>query len=189
MTIRISVSKVEQLAVSRKMNVEEVLKSVNFKCGEYIEFKSTGKLVRLANVLVMPISELVRDVSTDLTEGVKILRNNEGFCKVSNRGGNEYYTYKHLATSNSAPELMALKVVLHCESSENIVLNEGRSSKEVVYVLKGVVRVDWGNGLGAERRTEVLNEGDSIYLSPGVPHSFMGLELNSEILAFNYCLS
>jgi len=189
MSVKISVSRIEQLAASRKMSVEEVISAVSTRRGDYVEIESTSELQKLADILIMPMSEVLRGVCTDLTDGVKILRRDEGFCKVSNRGGNEYYTYQHLATSNSAPELMALKVALHCGCLENIVLNEGHSSREVVYILEGVVRVDWGSSAEAGRRTEVLNKGDSIYLSPNVPHSFIALEEASEILAFNYCLS
>ncbi|VVO18387.1 cupin domain-containing protein [Pseudomonas fluorescens] len=188
MSIKIGIAKIEELAASRKMSVDEVLRAINAVRTEYVVIDSMSELQKLADVLIIPMDEVLRGLRSDLTNGVKIFKRNEGFRKVSSRDGKKYYTYQHLATTNSAPELMALKVTLHCGSLEDVVLNEGHSSREVVYVLKGAVRVDWGDGVEAERQAEVLLEGDSIYISPNVPHSFMALEGSSEILAFNYSL-
>ncbi|MHC8316448.1 hypothetical protein [Pseudomonas sp. LB3P31] len=188
MTIRIRLERIQELAESRKMSAEEVLRTVNIESAEYVEIDTTEKLKELSSVLIIPMCDLLQGVDSDLENGVKISRVNEGFCKTSSRGGKKYYTYQHLATSNTAPELMALKVSLHCNGAEDIVLNAGHVSKEVVLVLKGVVRVDWGGSHSVSCFSEVLVAGDSVYVSPNVPHSFIALEDGSEILAFNYKL-
>ena len=188
MSIRIRLKKIQELAESRKMSAEEILSAVNIESAEYIEINTTEQLKELSSVLIIPMCELLQGVDSDLLNDVKISRSTEGFCKTSSRGAKEYYTYQHLATSNTAPELMALKVTLHCNSAENIVLNGGHASKEVVFVLNGTVRVDWRRSHSVSSFSEVLVAGDSIYISPNVPHSFIALEDGSEILAFNYKL-
>lgn len=38
----------------------------------------------------------------------------------------------------------------------------------------------------SRKRSVDLDCGDSVYLQPNVPHSFMSLDGESELLAFNY---
>lgn len=188
MSILINASQIEKLSSKRKMSVDEVLDVVGECCNRagVLELESFDALQKLADKLVMPISELLVDTRKDLESGVVIFKSDQGFAKEVCREGSRYYTYKHLATSNTAPELMALKVSLHCESREAVVLNGGHASREVIYVLKGSVRFDWRGDGAEDAETATLNFGDSVYISPGIKHSFMALESGAEILAFNY---
>ena len=122
---------------------------------------------------------------SDLDGGVKISGPGEGFRITSQRGGAPYYTYQHLATTNAAPELMALKLTLHCHDEAGIVLNDGHDSKELIYVLKGDVRFDWIDPAG-QRREARVNQGGSCYVDAGVPHSFSSIGPTAEVLAINY---
>jgi len=145
-------------------------------------------LKRLADTLIVPCSILSGDNGlddSDLDGGVKITARDEGFRITSERGGAPYYTYQHLATTNAAPELMALKLTLHCDNEEGIVLNEGHDSKELIYVLKGDVRFDWIDPSGEPRMARV-NEGGSCYVDAGIPHSFSSIGSTAEVLAINY---
>ena len=51
------------------------------------------------------------------------------------------------------------------------------------------MRFDWTEEGGDKVKSSTLNPGDSVYISPGVKHSFIALEPGSEILAFNYELT
>lgn len=191
MSIVIDLARLEKLASKRKMSVGEVVGEAEIKgaSANCIKLESMRELQLIADKLLMPLSELLGGVGSDLDAGVAVYKAHQGFVKEVSREGSKYYTYQHLATSNTAPELMALKVLLHCESDEKICLNSGHLSREIVYVLKGCVRVDWYDKGTASIRNGTLNEGDSIYISPGVEHSFIAIELGAEILAFNYELS
>lgn len=191
MSIAINISQVEMLSGKRKMSVDEVLNAIDESCpaSGVLELESFEKVQKLADTLIMPVSELLADTRKDLDGGVVISRSDEGFAKEVSRKGSRYYTYQHLATSNTAPELMALKVLLHCEDNDGVALNRGHASREVIYALKGSVRFDWRDEGAEDVKSATLNPGDSVYISPGVKHSFIALESGAEILAFNYELT
>lgn len=191
MSIEINMSQVGILSSKRKMSVDEVLSVVKKSCptSGALELDDFAQLQKLADKLVMPVSELLASTGNDLECGVVIYKSDEGFAREISREGSRYYTYQHLATSNTAPELMALKVFLHCDNREAVVLNGGHAAREVIYTLKGRVRFDWTEEGGDKVKSSTLNPGDSVYISPGVKHSFIALEPGSEILAFNYELT
>jgi mannose-6-phosphate isomerase-like protein (cupin superfamily) len=141
----------------------------------------------LANEISIPVSSFFEEVDNDLDDGIKIARRDETFNRKEVRDGKDYYTYHHLVTTNAEPSLMALRLDLHCEEAANIALNRGHGSKELVYVTKGKVQVQWTNTEGT-RREDVLNEGDSIFVYPETPHSFTAIDNShpAEIIAVNY---
>jgi uncharacterized RmlC-like cupin family protein len=185
--MKIDLNLLEKVASSRKIPLDDLLGDFQVEQGSVVmpEPESLGKL---ADRLIVPASMLTEDAPerpTDLDGGVKFAAAGEGFRITSERGGAPYYTYQHLATTSAAPELMALKLTLHCNREQGIVLNEGHDSKELVYVLKGDVRVDWIDPKG-ERRSAVMAEGGSVYVDPGLPHSFSSIGATAEVLAINY---
>jgi len=52
-------------------------------------------------------------------------------------------------------------------------------------VLRGDVRMDWVDPEGAQR-TARLQQGASVYVDPGLPHSFSSIGETAEVLAINY---
>lgn len=82
---------------------------------------------------------------------------------------------------------MALRLDLHSDNLQPLKLNDGHDSKEIVYVTKGAVKVQW-IGDNETLKENILYEGDSIFISPNVPHSFTNniAGQKSEIIAINY---
>jgi mannose-6-phosphate isomerase-like protein (cupin superfamily) len=183
MNIDIPLKSVASLAEARKMTVGGVTAGLEVR-GDALQLRSLDDASLLAGRLVMPLAALMAEVESDLDQGIKVCRKQEGFVRESERKGKRYYTYQHLATSNAAPELMALRVTVHCDSEEDTVLNAGHHSKELIYVTRGEIRMNWQ--AGDDTRMVDLHEGDSVYLNPDVRHSFRSLGGSAELLAFNY---
>jgi len=181
--IHIPLRRLKQLAESRKMVVDAVTVDLD-KDEHSVRLSGFADARLLADRLVMPMSSLIEMADSDLDEGIRVCRREDGFVRDAERQGKLYYTYQHLATSNAAPELMALRVTVYCNKEEDVVLNAGHGSKELVYVTKGNIRMHW-NGAEGTRNVD-LAEGDSVYLNPDVPHSFRALDGTAELLAFNY---
>jgi mannose-6-phosphate isomerase-like protein (cupin superfamily) len=180
----LSREKLEKLAIGRKMDASQVMSGFAMEEGG-VKLDSMDDLRALSDRLILPMDQVLEAVDSDLDDGVKVCRKAEGFVRTSERNGNRYYTYQHLATSKAAPELMALRVTVHCNSDDQVVLNGGHGSKEIVYITKGPIRMDW-QALGQLRQVD-LREGDSVFLSPNVSHSFRALgSQDAELLAFNY---
>lgn len=171
----------KSLIESRKMSSDEVMskyETINNK----VIFKNFEELKKLSDKLAVPIKDFFID--NDLDEGIKIGRKVNSFSRTVERQGAKYYTYNHLATTKTEPNLMALRVDLHCKDVDKVTLNNGHNSKEIVYITKGKVRIDWKTENGSH--FSELNIGDSVYVSPNIPHSFLALEDNSELIAINY---
>lgn len=181
-SICLSKQRVSDLIASRKMSPEAVLLDYDVQNNK-VRFKDFDQLSSLADKLVIPVKDFFED--DDLNHGVKIGRKNGAFSRAIEKNGTKYYTYNHLATTKTEPNLMSLRVELHCKDPDKIALNFGHGSKEIVYVTKGKVRMDW-KAKDGNQHNEELNVGDSAYVSPYIPHSFIALEDNSELIAVNY---
>ena len=180
----LSAQKLEKLATGRKMELPQVLDGFASKDGG-VQVNALEDLRVLSDRLILPVEQLLEATANDLDDGVKVCRKQEGFVRSSERAGRKYYTYQHLATSKAAPELMALRVTVHCKDEDHVSLNGGHGSKEIVYITKGPIRMHW-EAAGVRRQVD-LNEGDSVFLLPNVSHSFRSLdEHDGELLAFNY---
>jgi mannose-6-phosphate isomerase-like protein (cupin superfamily) len=184
MSFEISFHNVRRIAESRKMLVAEALDGFDSD-SDVVRLAHAEDLRALATRLLVSPSELLLG-QDDLDDGIKVCRREQGFSRAQQRKGKLYYTYQHLATTSAAPELMALRVTVHCNDEEDVVLNAGHDSKELVYVTVGGIRMHWDTGSGV--REVDLGQGDSVYLAPGIPHSFRSIEGESELLAFNYRL-
>jgi mannose-6-phosphate isomerase-like protein (cupin superfamily) len=185
--MKIDLNILEQVAISRKMPIDDLIRGFRVENGS-VELPEAEALAKLASKLIVPTSVLTGGEpsdTTDLDGGVKIAEPGEGFRITGERGGAPYYTYQHLATTDAAPELMALKLTLHCNSEKGIVLNDGHDAKELIFVLRGDVRMDWVDPEG-EQRTARLQQGASVYVDPGLPHSFSSIGETAEVLAINY---
>ena len=185
MTIVVDAKALEETAESRKMNFQDLADGME-RSGSELLIQDVDQLKAISDKMIVKPEVLAHGYAgeSDLTNGVRIYRANEGFKRTVQREQNDYYTYQHLATTNDAPELMALKVSLHCHKNRDVVLNSGHDSKELVCVLSGKVKMDWSDS-GTDC-SELLSPGDSVYLSPNIPHSFMCEDGEAEIIAVNY---
>jgi mannose-6-phosphate isomerase-like protein (cupin superfamily) len=175
---------IEKWANIRKMSPESLLNKFNAQ-GEKVSL-SYDDLEQLSKLLNVSPADLLRENTTlDLDRGVKVSRNGETFKRVSERNGKKYYTYNHLVTTNAYPTLMPLRVELHCTDEDDVVLNGGHSSTEIVYVTKGTVRMHWDYDNHINQLD--LHVGDSAFIQPGVSHSFMAAgKEDAELIAINW---
>ncbi|SET49445.1 Cupin domain-containing protein [Salinibacillus kushneri] len=184
MSISLSTENLKELCANRKKTFDEIVNNLDVQ-GNEVYVDSFDEVKKIAHSLNVQVSDLFNNSEeSDLNEGVKIQYNNQGYKRTSKRDGKDYYTYQHLVTTNTEPYLMPLKVTLYCNDEDDIRLNEGHDTKEVIYVTKGKIRMDWSSKDKIYRQE--LNVGDSVYIKPGTPHSFMAIEEDSELLAFNY---
>jgi len=183
--IQFPLSKIRLLVEGRKKLLTEITAPLTVK-DDTVTFKDVMAVDAFAKELDVPIKAVFESGErTDLDEGVKIGRGASAYKRTSERSGVPYYTYHHLVTTSDEPNLMALRVDLHAKDGMPVRFNAGHDSKEIVYVTRGRVRVDWTPAQRATR-TEYLEQGDSIYIEPGVPHSFMAAAEATEIIAVNY---
>lgn len=176
----------EALLATRKMTLSNI-EGVRVQ-GDRALIKDVEQLQLIANYIAVPVSAFFEgNTPSDLDDGVKIARKGTGFKRNEIRDGVHYYTYEHLVTTNQDPYLMALRLDLHSDERQPLKLNCGHLSKEMVYVTKGSVRVTWLVD-DHQVKESILNDGDSIFISPNVPHSFTNSIVGeeSEIIAVNY---
>lgn len=175
---------IEKWALLRKMNPAEVL--AGYTVNENEITMNYQEMVDLCNQLNVPPSKLLEETTElDLDRGIKISRNGQTYKRTSERNGKKYYTYNHLVTTTAYPTLMPLRVELHCNDENDIVLNGGHDSTEIVYVTKGTVRMHWEYDNKIHQLD--LNIGDSAYIQPGVSHSFMAVgNEDAELIAINW---
>ncbi|MFH4399000.1 cupin domain-containing protein [Vibrio diabolicus] len=172
---------------SRKMTIEN-LSGVADISDDKITFPSHQELKRFSDYIAVPVSTFYKEMNhSDLDDGVKIARRDKTFSREEVRDGVHYYTYHHLVTTKADPNLMALRLDLHSNEEKPLRLNSGHGSREVVYVTRGTVRVQWLDESNSMCE-DVLYEGDSIFITPYVPHSFTNYsnQEKSEIIAINY---
>lgn len=183
--ITLSKKHIEKLTSNRKMPFSNATKGA-ILTENNITLDSFEQAKQLADQLSISLSDLLQDTEeSDLDEGIKICRAGQGFSNTIERDGTKYYTYQHLVTTKILPNLMPLHVTLHCNEESKIVLNGGHDSEEVIYVLKGSIYMHWETDKGEIRKAK-LNVGDSAYLYPGISHSFMSVNGDSELIALNF---
>lgn len=182
--IRIPYSGLLKVIHSRKMKEQDLLHLFSVS-QDMAVFEDFNQIQKLSERIHIPTSVIVGAAEkSDMPSGVKICRYKDGYEQVSYRDGIKYYTYHHLVTSAEEPDLMALHLLVHSTDLANYKLNGGHASKEFVYVLKGRVRMHWQH---EDRLYENdLEQGDSTFIRPGISHSFVAIEENSELIAVNY---
>lgn len=179
-------SVVKGLLASRKLTLDKI-KELAEVSDDKVVFDSFHKLNSLAKDIALPVGAFFDGVSPDLDDGVKIGRKCEKPDAQDFRKGHLYYSHHYLASSAEEPSLMALRVKVHCSEEQNVELHKGHVCKELIYVSKGKIQVQW-MGKDGKQREDVLNEGDSIFVSAYTPHSYtaIGSDEPSEIIAVNY---
>lgn len=178
---------ISSILSSRKMTLEQLAGIAEIHYDNVI-FPSSQVLRDFSDHIAVPLSVFYQEEPcSDLEHGVKIARYNKTYSRDEIRDGVHYYTYHHLVTTKEDPGLMALRVDVHSNETQPLRLNSGHGSCEVVYVTRGTVRVQWLDDM-QQFHEEILYEGDSIFITPFVPHSFINhlAQEKSEIIAINY---
>jgi transcriptional regulator with XRE-family HTH domain len=134
---------------------------------------------------------VIRD---DCTSGIKIMRSEESkkSSRIMNRAGNPYYEYRDTVMSTVAPFrpewILDLCVVDDNEvTNSNVQWNNGHFMHQFTYFI-GEVNFYYRD-LDGNKKVEIMNTGDSMYITPFTPHSFTtrkGAKEHGLILALTY---
>ncbi len=133
-------------------------------------------------------------IQDDCPTGVKILTMNESekSGRIMERAGKPYYEYRDTAMSSVAPFrpewIMELCYVDNNDpQNPSAQWNNGHFMHQFTYFI-GEVNFYYKT-LDGEKRTAIMNTGDSMYITPFVPHTFAtrkGAKQNGLILALTY---
>jgi len=133
-------------------------------------------------------------IHDDCVKGVKVMTSaeSEKSRRVMERGGKPYYEYRDTAMSRTAPFrpewIMELCYVENNDpNNSKAQWNNGHFMHQFTYFI-GEVNFYYKNAQG-ENQVAVMNTGDSMYITPFVPHTFttrQGSNENGLILALTY---
>jgi len=113
-----------KLIEGRKMGFDEFIQSKKIEINDkQANFENIKHLQKIADQLAIPVNHFFDD--EDLDDGIKIGRKSDAFSRKIKRNGSDYYTYNHLVTTKNEPNLMALRVELHCRNKDQITFNRG----------------------------------------------------------------
>jgi len=112
----------------------------------------------------------------DTRKDFKVMRANESnkSSRIMSRGGNPYYLYKDTVMSKLSPfkpELITeLQIVSNnSENNSDVKFNNGHFLHQFTYFIGPV---NFYYILNGKKNIAVMNTGDSMYISPYIPHSF-----------------
>ena len=119
-------------------------------------------------------------------------KESEGSSRLMNRAGKPYYEYRDTAMSSVAPFrpewIMELCVVDNNDpDNKTVQWNNGHFMHQFTYFI-GEVNFYYLSPTG-EKKVALMNTGDSVYITPFVPHTFAtrkGAKKNGLILALTY---
>ena len=116
-------------------------------------------------------------IDDDCPDGVKIMRveDSERSSRIMERAGKPYYEYRDTAMSTVGqfrPEWILELCVVDDNDPENpgVQWNNGHFMHQFTYFI-GPVNFYYRDSKG-KKTVEVMNTGDSMYISPFVPHTF-----------------
>ena len=172
------------LGISKK-EIEEYLKGT-----KKIPFSLISKAVKIWSI---NYSEFF-DIEDDTHNGFKKMSKNESekTKRIMTRDGKPYYLYKDTAYSRLSPfkpEWIEELLVVDDNNPENkkIVFNNGHFLHQFTYFVGSVNFYYILNGI---KKVAIMNTGDSMYISPYIPHSFATrkniTDKNGVILALTY---
>ena len=154
----------------------------------------TDDIVNIA-VKIWPVNR--RDfyiMEDDCPEGIKIMTASESekSSRIMNRAGKPYYEYRDTAMSKIGPFRPEwIEEICHVKDNDpendNVQWNNGHFMHQFTYFI-GRVNFYYKDENGI-KQTAVMNSGDSMYITPFVPHTFAtgdGAKENGLILALTY---
>jgi methylphosphonate synthase len=134
------------------------------------------------------------DIEDDAHNGYKKMsrKESDNSKRIMTRGGRPYYLYKDTAYSRLSPfkpEWIEELIVVDDNDPENkqVVFNNGHFLHQFTYFIGDV---NFYYILNGKKKVSVMSTGDSMYISPYVPHSFTSrkntTKTNGVILALTY---
>lgn len=144
---------------------------------------------------IWPINErdfyIIRD---DCNLGIKVMtkENSEKSSRIMERAGKPYYEYRDTAMSRLSPFRPEwIKELCYVDDNDpnnaNVQWNRGHFMHQFTYFI-GNVNFYYLDSIG-KKQVAIMNTGDSMYISPFVPHSFTtrtGAHQHGLILALTY---
>ena len=134
------------------------------------------------------------DIKDDTTNGYKIMtkKQSDSTKRLMNRSGKPYYLYKDTAYSRLSPfkpewieELLV--VTDNDPNNVDVIFNNGHFLHQFTYFIG---EVNFYYILDGVKKVAIMNTGDSMYISPYIPHSFATRKnknnKNGLILALTY---
>ncbi len=146
---------------------------------------SLEMLEKLAKALTINLRDLF-PITADTDRGVKFQFKKGRYTRTIWRKGKPYYVYEDLITTTENVSLRPEILTLLCTREEERVLNEGHFLHQCTYALHGKLRFYWK--FEDKVYSQDFEEGDSWYIRPFVPHSFISLDPNdlAKIIAFTF---
>lgn len=179
-------SKIENILASKKMILADISKYISID-DKKIVVEKFADLLMLSQDTNIPLhiffTAHVSAISSQPSL-VFIARKDTLYSRIKIEANSSYH-YRHVMILNQDPNLLVLRTTPLNSSFNESSPNKGHEVKEIVYVLSGVVGITWSSK-NKEIRTQVLEQGDSVFIEPWIPHSFCSLSQDSEILAMDY---
>lgn len=146
---------------------------------------SLEALQQMAQAMTVNLRDLL-PIVPDTTEGIKVLRKADRYTRTIHRGGKPYYLYADLVTTTENVGLRPEAITLLCTEERDVVMNKGHFLHQCTFALHGRVRFFWE--FEGQRKSADFDEGDSWYIRPYIPHSFMSLDKHNlaTIIAFTF---
>ncbi len=158
--------KIRQLRLQQRMTQDRLASKTGFskafisKIENHITSPSIASLFKIATALGVSISSLL-DEHPEENQDLILVRRGER-KKIVGPGSHIGFSYESLAYKKKR-KIMEPFIIKYPPGShvQRLFEHEG---EEMVYILKGKIRLIYGN------KTYILKEGDTIYFNPSIPH-------------------
>lgn len=131
-------------------------------------------LERLAAVLRVNLRDLL-PIERDTDRGIVYCSSKafEASCRILERGGKNYYTYRDIAGTTLMPHTQGVVLETLCTEEADVVQNRGHFQHGLTYILRGPIKGYWDKR--GQRVSRVLETGDSYFARGYLPHTYRSL--------------
>ncbi len=144
-------------------------------------------LERLAAALRVNLRDLL-PIDKDTEHGIVYCSSTafEQSCRILQRGGKDYYTYRDIAGTTLMPHTQGVVLDALCTDEADVVQNKGHFQHGLTYILRGPIKGYWDKR--GQRVSRVLETGDSYFARGFLPHTYRSLSRESiaRFLSFTF---
>ena len=144
-------------------------------------------LERLAAALRVNLRDLL-PIERDTDRGIVYCSSKafEDSCRILQRGGKDYYTYRDIAGTTLMPHTQGVVLDALCTDEADVVQNKGHFQHGLSYILRGPIKGYWDKR--GQRVSRVLETGDSYFARGFLPHTYRSLsgETVARFLSFTF---
>lgn len=158
-----------QLAAAADIDEERL---AALEAGQTVPDLST--LERLAAALRVNLRDLL-PIERDTERGIVYCSRKafEDSCRLLQRGGKDYYTYRDIAGTRLMPHTQGVVLDALCSDEADVVQNKGHFQHGLTYILRGPLKGYWDKR--GQRVSRVLETGDSYFARGYLPHTYRSL--------------